>query len=258
MASDFPTKFKQLLFGGEYFVHLQRMSKITIAIDGYSSCGKSTIAKALAVKMNYAYIDSGAMYRCITLHCLRKDLIKNQKFNKDEIIAALPEIKLYFSFNSHTRTSESFLNGENVEKEIRGMEVAENVSKISSIKEVREFTVLIQRELGKHKGVVMDGRDIGSHVFPDAELKLFMTADVDIRVRRRQDELWSKGEHIEYDEVKRNLLQRDYDDTHRKESPLIKAKDAIVLDNSDLNKEEQLEFVVKLINDLLLTKDTLV
>ena len=234
------------------------MSNITIAIDGYSSCGKSTIAKALAAKLNYAYVDSGAMYRCITLYCLRKGIIKEQKFNKEEVIAILPEIRLSFQFNPHTKTSETFLNSENVEKEIRGMEVAVNVSKISTIKEVREYTVAIQRELGKHKGVVMDGRDIGTHVFPHAELKIFMTADTEIRTQRRRDELWSKGQHIEYEEIKKNLLQRDYDDTHRKESPLTKAKDAIVLDNSDLNKEEQLEYVIKLINDLLLTKDTLV
>ncbi|MFL5753793.1 MAG: (d)CMP kinase [Bacteroidia bacterium] len=234
------------------------MSKITIAIDGYSSCGKSTLAKALAAKLNYAYIDSGAMYRSVTLYCIRKGVIHNHKFNKEDVIALLPEITLSFQFNPHTKTSETFLNGENVEKEIRTMPVAENVSKISAIKEVREHMVLIQRELGKNKGVVMDGRDIGSHVFPDAELKLFMTADTDVRTQRRQDELWSKGQHVEFTEVKVNLMQRDYDDTHRKESPLIRAKNAIILDNTDLNKEEQLEYVLKLIGDQLLTKDTLV
>ncbi len=234
------------------------MSKITIAIDGYSSCGKSTIAKALAVKLNYTYIDSGAMYRCITLYALRNGLIRNQKFDKQEIINCLAKIDLDFRFNAQSKSSESLLNGENVEKEIRTMEVADNVSKISAIKEIREFVVRIQRKLGQHKGVVMDGRDIGSHVFPDAELKIFMTADTDVRTLRRMDELRSKGQYIEYDEVKRNLLERDYDDTHRKESPLIQAKDAVVLDNSELNKEEQLEFVIKLIDDMLLTKDSLV
>ena len=231
------------------------MSKITIAIDGYSSCGKSTLAKALAAKLNYAYIDSGAMYRCVTLYCLRKDIIKDFKFNKEEVIAILPDINLSFQFNPYTKTSETFLNDENVEKYIRTMKVAENVSKISAVKEVREFMVHIQRGLGKEKGVVMDGRDIGSHVFPDAELKIFMTADTEVRTQRRQDELWSKGQHIEFDEVKNNLVQRDYDDTHRKENPLIKAKDAIILDNTDLSREDQLEYVLKLISDLLLTKD---
>ena len=232
------------------------MSNITIAIDGYSSCGKSTLAKALAAKLNYAYIDSGAMYRSVTLYCMRKGLIVNKKFNPEEIIACLPEIQLKFEFNPYTKTSETYLNNENVEKEIRSMEIAENVSKISTIKQVREHMVAIQRQFGINKGVVMDGRDIGTHVFPNAELKLFMTADIETRVNRRMDELTSKGEHVEFDEVKQNLQQRDYDDTHRKESPLTKAKDAIVLDNTDLNKEEQLEYVIKLINDSLLTKDT--
>jgi cytidylate kinase len=231
------------------------MSRITIAIDGYSSCGKSTLAKALAAKLNYAYIDSGAMYRCVTLFCLRKGLINNKKFIAEEIIACLPEIELRFQFNPFTKTSETFMNDENVEKEIRSMEVAANVSKISTIREVRQHMVAIQRRFGIDKGVVMDGRDIGSHVFPDAELKLFMTADIETRVNRRMDELNSKGQHVEFDEVKLNLQQRDYDDTHRKESPLTKAKDAIVLDNTDLNKEEQLEYVIRLINDLLLTRD---
>lgn len=231
------------------------MSRITIAIDGYSSCGKSTLAKALAAKLNYAYIDSGAMYRSVTLHCLRKSLIINKQFTPEEIIGTLAEINLDFKFNPHTKTSETFLNGENVEKEIRVMEVAENVSKISAIKEVRQHMVAIQRQLGSSKGVVMDGRDIGTHVFPRAELKLFMTADIETRVNRRMDELNSKGQHVEFDEVKKNLEQRDYDDTHRKESPLVKAKDAIILDNTDLNKEEQLEYVIRLINDLLLTRD---
>src|ERR1700741_5457670 len=215
------------------------MSSITIAIDGYSSCGKSTLAKALAAKLNYAYIDSGAMYRSVTLFCLRKGLIKNKKFIPQEIISCLPDINLSFQFNPFTKTSETYMNGENVEKEIRSMEIAENVSKISTIKEVREHMVAIQRKFGANKGVVMDGRDIGTHVFPNAELKLFMTADVEVRVHRRMDELNSKGQHVEFDEVKLNLLQRDYDDTQRKESPLIKAKDCIVLDNTDLTREEQ-------------------
>ena len=232
------------------------MSKITIAIDGYSSCGKSTLAKALASKLNYAYIDSGAMYRSVTLFCLRKRIIaKDKKLDAKRVIEQLPLIEITFAFNPHSKSSETFLNGENVEKEIRSMEVAENVSKISTIKEVREQMVQLQRSFGKDKGVVMDGRDIGSHVFPDAELKIFMTADNEIRTQRRLDELKSKGTSISFEEVKKNLLERDHDDTHRKESPLIKAEDAIVLDNTELNKEQQLEFVMKLISDLMLTKD---
>jgi CMP/dCMP kinase len=230
--------------------------RITVAIDGYSSCGKSTLAKALAARLNYAYIDSGAMYRSVTLFCLRQGIIKDHSFLKDEVVKILPDVHLNFKFNPHHKTNETFLNGENIEKEIRTLEVASHVSAISAIKEVREKMVFIQREFGKNKGVVMDGRDIGTTVFPNADLKIFMTADLDVRVQRRYDELHSKGEHISFEEVKHNLLDRDHQDTHRKESPLIKAKDAVVLDNTDLDKEQQLEFVLKLISDLKLTKDT--
>ena len=226
------------------------MSKILIAIDGYSSCGKSTVAKALAASLGYAYIDSGAMYRCVTLFALRKGAIKDHSFLHDEIIKLLPEVKLHFEFNPHSKSSDTYLNGENVEKEIRQMIVSENVSKISTIHEVRVQMIAIQRELGKNKGIVMDGRDIGTNVFPDAELKLFMTADSDIRTQRRYDELSAKGQHVSFNEIKQNLLDRDYQDTHRKENPLIKANDAIVLDNSELTREEQLEFILKLIRVL--------
>jgi len=232
------------------------MSKIIVAIDGYSSCGKSTLARALALRMGYAYIDSGAMYRCVTLYALKSGIIKDKKFENEEIIHSLPRISISFQYNSHTKANDTYLNGENVEKQIRTLEVAALVSKVSTIKEVRAHMAAIQRELGKNKGIVMDGRDIGTHIFPEAELKIFMTADVDVRVQRRLDELNSKGMHVEKSEVKANLLQRDYDDTHRKENPLVKAKDAVVLDNSDLSKEEQLEFVVKLISDLTLTRDS--
>lgn len=229
------------------------MSKITIAIDGYSSCGKSTLAKALAAKLGYAYVDSGAMYRTVTLYALRKGIIKDHGFIEDEIIKVLPEINLTFQFNPHTRSSETFLNAENVEKELRHMVVSENVSKVSAIKAVRTKMIIIQRELGKNKGIVMDGRDIGTNVFPDAELKLFMTADPDVRTQRRFDEMLSKGLHPTFLEVKRNLLDRDHEDTHRKENPLTQAKDAIVLDNTDLSREQQLEYVIKLISDLTLS-----
>ena len=230
--------------------------KITIAIDGYSSCGKSTIAKALAQKLNYSYIDTGAMYRAVTVYGLQHNLIDySKKPDFSKLIAALPNIKVVFIFNPHTKTSETYLNGINVDREIRTMEVNEIVSKVSSIKEVREKMVALQREMGKNKAVVLDGRDIGTNVFPDAELKLFMTADNMVRAQRRLDELSSKGDYHDVNEVLTNLLKRDYDDMHRKENPLIKAKDAIVLDNTDISKEEQLEFVLKLIADMQLTKD---
>lgn len=228
------------------------MPKITIAIDGYSSCGKSTLAKALAAKLGYAYVDSGAMYRSVTLYALKKGIIKDHGFIEDEIIKVLPEIRLNFKFNPSTRSSETFLNEENVEKEIRQMIVSQSVSQVSAIKAVRTKMILLQRQMGANKGIVMDGRDIGTNVFPDAELKIFMTADPDIRTQRRVDELSSKGQTVPFLEVKKNLLDRDYEDTHRKENPLIQAKDAIVLDNSDLSREQQLEFVLKLIQDLTL------
>ncbi|MBS1647414.1 MAG: (d)CMP kinase [Bacteroidetes bacterium] len=230
------------------------MSPIIVAIDGYSSCGKSTLAKALANKLSYAYIDSGAMYRCVTLYALQNGMIKDKNFLPEEIIPTLPYIHIRFQFNAHSKTSDTFLNDINVERNIRTLEVADFVSKVSAIKEVRSHMVALQRKMGKNKGIVMDGRDIGTNVFPKAELKLFMTADMDVRTQRRVDELNSKGMHVNYEEIKNNLLQRDYDDTHRKENPLTKAADAVVLDNSELNKEEQLDFVLKLMHDLMLDK----
>lgn len=232
------------------------MQKITIAIDGFSSCGKSTIAKALAQRLNYSYIDTGAMYRSVAVYALQNglfDFSKKPDFTK--LIESLPDIKVEFIFNPHTKTSETFLNGVNVDREIRTMDVNNIVSRVSSIKEVREKMVALQREMGKHKAVVLDGRDIGTNVFPDAELKIFMTADNKVRAQRRLDELSSHGDYHDLEEVLQNLLKRDYEDVHRKENPLIKAKDAIVLDNTDINKEEQLEFVLKLITDMQLTID---
>lgn len=235
------------------------MLKITIAIDGYSSCGKSTIAKALAQRLNYSYIDTGAMYRAVTLYALRNGLIDTKRnIDNEALIKALKQIKVDFKFNTQSKVSETFLNDENVEHDIRTMEVSDNVSKVSTIHEVREKMVALQREMGKNKGVILDGRDIGTNVFPDAELKLFMTADNEIRAQRRLDEFSSKGQYFTLEEVKLNLNKRDYEDTHRKENPLTKAKDAIVLDNTDLNKEQQLEFVLKLIADMQLTKDPVV
>ncbi len=231
------------------------MSKITIAIDGYSACGKSTLAKALAQKLNYNYIDTGAMYRAVTIYCLRNNIISDNKVDTERLIKSLHDIEVSFIYNTQSKTSEVILNGEHVESEIRTMQVASNVSSVASIKEVRYKMVLLQREMGKNKGVIMDGRDIGSHVFPDAELKLFMTAENDVRTQRRLDELSSKGEYHSFKEVQHSLEKRDHDDTTRKENPLKQAEDAIVLDNTDLSKKEQLEFVIKLIDDLLLTKD---
>jgi len=231
------------------------MSKITIAIDGYSSCGKSTVAKALAGRLGYNYVDSGAMYRAVALYCLRNRIITDNQLDTEILLQHLNNINVSFEYNPVTKTSETFLNGENVEKDIRMMDVSDNVSKVSVIHEVRLKMVAMQRLLGKGKGVVMDGRDIGTNVFPHAELKIFMTADPDVRVQRRLDELTAKGVKVSFDDVRQNLESRDYEDTHRKENPLTKAKDAILLDNSDINKEQQLEYVLKLINDLLLIKD---
>jgi CMP/dCMP kinase len=228
---------------------------LTIAIDGYSSCGKSTLAKALAARLNYSYIDSGAMYRCVAFYAFKNGYIDNGHFKESEIIALLPKIRIEFRFNPKLKTNEIYLNDEFVEKYIRGMEISRFVSEISQIKKVREDMVERQRSFGKNKAVVMDGRDIGTNVFPNAELKLFMTADPDIRVQRRLDELKSKGEIVSEDEVRKNLEHRDYEDTNRKENPLIKADDAIVLDNSELTKEEQLDFVLRLIEDLKLNTD---
>ncbi len=236
------------------------VQKITIAIDGYSSCGKSTLAKALAHKLHYNYIDTGAMYRAVTLYAIRHNWAGAGKaVNSVALINALTQIELHFELNAHTHHSDIFLNNENVEHEIRTMQVSDWVSRVSAIKEVREKMVNLQRKLGRGKGVVLDGRDIGTHVFPNAELKLFMTADPDVRARRRLDEYSSKGQYFTLEEVKKNLQQRDHEDINRKESPLIKAEDAVVLDNSELSREDQLEFVLKLINDLHLVakKDTI-
>lgn len=232
------------------------MEKITIAIDGYSSCGKSTLAKALAQRLNYSYVDTGAMYRAVTYYALKNDFIDpSQNVDVAGLINSLEKIDVSFVFDANTKTSETFLNGVNIEKEIRTMEVSENVSKVSSIKEVREKMIALQRHMGKKKGVVMDGRDIGTNVFPKAELKLFMTADNNIRAQRRLDELSSKGQYYSLEEVKQNLLKRDHDDSNRKENPLIQAEDAVVLDNTDLSREDQLEFVLKLIEDIYLTPE---
>ena len=222
------------------------MRKITIAIDGYSSCGKSTIAKGLAKELNYVYIDSGAMYRAVTFYCIQNNIIKNGKFEPGEVISAMNNIHLDFGQNNITGLSEMNLNGKSVEKNIRDMNVSSFVSPISAIKEVRDNIVALQREFGKVKGIVMDGRDIGTNVFPLSELKIFMTADEEIRAERRWKELKEKGISVSKEEVKKNISHRDYEDTHRLHNPLRKADDAIVLDNTDMTLDEQLQFVVDL------------
>lgn len=220
--------------------------KLIIAIDGYSSCGKSTLAKQLAKQLNYTYIDSGAMYRAITLFFLRNHVNwQNEKEVKD----ALKNIQLEFLPNALSGISEMYLNGENVEYVIRDMVVAEKVSEVAAIKEVREFAVHQQQLMGQHKGIVMDGRDIGTTVFPKAELKVFMTADIAVRVERRFKELFAQNPNITIEEVKNNLELRDYIDSHREVSPLQQAKDAVVIDNTKLSPLEQLTKTLQLANE---------
>ncbi|MFW5822287.1 MAG: (d)CMP kinase [Tangfeifania sp.] len=226
--------------------------KIIIAIDGHSSCGKSTLAKSLARELEYIYIDSGAMYRAVTLFALRNGLIVNREIlNKKELIERLKEIKITFEWDSKTEKNITFLNEENIEDEIRQIEVSNNVSPISTIPEVRKEMVKQQRENGKDKGIVMDGRDIGTVVFPDAELKIFMTASPEIRAKRRFVELQEKGVKVDFDEVLANVEERDNIDSTRETSPLKKADDAIVLDNSNLNREEQLQWALQKANEII-------
>lgn len=212
--------------------------KITIAIDGHSSCGKSTLAKDLAKTLGYRHIDSGAMYRAITLYFIRNNISIN---HIDEVKEALGNIRLSFVKNEATGQSEICLNGEDIAHLVQDMIVAEKVSDVAAVKEVREFAVAQQQEMGKDKGIVMDGRDIGTVVFPNAELKIFMTAEMDIRVNRRFQELYQKNPNITYEEVTANIQMRDYIDSNREESPLTQAPDAVVLDNTSLNREEQLK-----------------
>lgn len=226
-------------------------NKITIAIDGYSSCGKSTLAKQLAEELHYTFIDSGAMYRGVTLYALQNNLIHDGVVETEALIQKLKDIHLSFVLNPITLNKELVLNGEFVEKEIRSPKVASSVSLIARIKEVREKLVAKQRKLGEEGGIVMDGRDIGSVVFPNAELKLFVTASTAVRVQRRFDELKENGVKITPEEVKDNILQRDLIDTTRQESPLIQTTDAIVIDNSNLTREEQLELALALVDKSL-------
>jgi cytidylate kinase len=220
------------------------MGKITIAIDGFSSTGKSTIAKRLAASLGYIYVDTGAMYRAVTLFALNEGLIDTDgKVDAKGLTSKLASLQLEFVPNEDSGKSDMYLNGQNVEKEIRSMHVSRNVSKVSAIKEVREMLVKIQQEMGQHKGIVMDGRDIGTVVFPKAELKLYMTASPEKRAARRYKELLEKGEEVTYAEVLKNVEERDRIDSTRSVSPLKKAKDAIEFDNSDMGLEEQFERV---------------
>ena len=217
--------------------------KIIIAIDGHSSCGKSTMAKSLARKLKYIYIDSGAMYRAVTLYALRNGLISNGIPDIPKIIDELKNIKITFQWNEATEKNTTFLNGENIED--RQLEVSQNVSPVSTIADVRKEMVKQQRENGKNKGIVMDGRDIGTVVFPDAELKIFMTASPEIRAQRRFLELKEKGQEVDFDEILKNVLSRDKIDSTREVSPLKKADDALVLDNSNLTRKEQLQWALE-------------
>ena len=225
------------------------MKKITIAIDGFSSTGKSTLAKQLAKHLGYVYVDTGAMYRAVTFYAMQKDYVSENHLNKEALVKDLPNIKLQFHFNETLGFAEMYVNGTNVENEIRTLDVSRCVSQVAEVSEVRTKLVASQQEMGKNKAIVMDGRDIGTVVFPDAELKIFMNSSAQTRAERRYNELIEKGQHVTYDEVLENVQERDYIDTHREDSPLVKADDAIEINNSTLNKEEQFDLVLKLVEE---------
>ncbi len=226
-------------------------NKITIAIDGYSSTGKSTIAKQLANKLGYIYVDTGAMYRTVALFGLQNNLVGSDFVSQDALINQLENIKISFVFNADLGFAEVYLNDVNVEKKIRSLEVSNLVSKVAAISKVREKLVSEQQEMGLNKGIVMDGRDIGTIVFPNAELKIFMIASADTRAKRRFDELIEKGDDVSYEEIYKNVVERDQMDTTRADSPLVKADDAIEIDNSNLSKEEQFELILNLVQEKL-------
>ncbi len=225
------------------------MKKIIIAIDGYSSTGKSTVAKQLADYLGYIYVDTGAMYRAITLYAMQKGYISENHFDKKSLVNDLQNIKITFKLNSKTGKNKVYLNGKNVEKQIRTLEVSKFVSPIATVSEIRKKLVEQQQELGKEKGIVMDGRDIGTVVFPNAELKIFMTASPETRAKRRYKELVDTGEKISYKDIVENVKERDFIDTTREDSPLKKAKDAIEIDNSNLNREDQFYTILQLAQD---------
>ncbi len=225
--------------------------KIIIAVDGHSSCGKSTLSKQLASRLKYKYIDTGAMYRAVTLYALRNNLITSNEVEKHKLIRELENIEITFEYNPNSNNSDTFLNGENVENEIRRMQVSENVSHVATIKEVRQAMVILQQHMGVDGGIVMDGRDIGTVVFPQAELKVFLTASAQVRAKRRFDEMKEKGEEIPFETILKNVEKRDFIDSNREESPLLKAPDAIVLDNSNLTREQQLNQVLNWVTEIL-------
>lgn len=228
------------------------MKKIVIAIDGYSSCGKSTMAKNLARQLGYVYVDTGAMYRAVTLYALRHQLFKaDGEVDATSLQRAMPDIRISFQFNKQTGKPDTYLNDELVEQEIRTMKVSEKVSKIAALPFVRTALVAQQQRMGKDKGIVMDGRDIGTVVFPHAELKIFVTASAEVRAQRRYDELQQKGMPARYDDILKNVQERDYIDSHRKVSPLRKADDAIELDNSNLTIDEQQQWLLQQVNKVL-------
>lgn len=222
------------------------MNKIIIAIDGFSSTGKSTVAKQLAKALNYIYVDTGAMYRAVTYFALEHNLIGEGFFHSEKLIENLSNVNITFKFNENLGFAEVYLNGENIENEIRTLEVSKYVSPVSTISQVRQKLVEQQQLMGKDKGIVMDGRDIGTVVFPDAELKIFMTASAETRAKRRYKELLERGHNLSYDEVLENVTTRDHIDSTREDSPLVKAEDAIEIDNSDLTIEAQLDSLIKL------------
>lgn len=226
-------------------------SKIIIAIDGHSSCGKSTVAKQLAKLLGYIFIDTGAMYRSVTLFALRNGLAANGKVDELGLINRLGEITIDFRFNAEKQLNETYLNDENVEDEIRQLPVSNHVSPVATIKEVRAAMVKLQQEMGKNKGIVMDGRDIGTVVYPNAELKIFMTARPEVRAQRRYDELTGKGLEVDFDEILKNVLERDHIDSSRAISPLKQADDALLLDNSDITRKEQLDWVLSKVKEII-------
>jgi len=227
--------------------------KLIIAIDGHSSCGKSTLAKDLAKHFSYNYIDTGAMYRAVTLYVIENNLFTGKKIKEEELKKAFDsgKIKIGFQYNQETKKSETLLNGKNVENEIRGIEVSNLVSPVAVIPFVRHELVALQRKMGKEGGIVMDGRDIGTNVFPNADLKIFLTADAEIRAERRYKELTEKGQNVSYEEILENVEERDHIDSTRATNPLRQAEDAVLLDNSHISIEEQLQNAINLVNNLV-------
>lgn len=228
-----------------------KMTKIIIAIDGFSSTGKSTIAKQIAKHLGYVYVDTGAMYRAVALFAMENGYINKESFDKETLVHALPDIRLQFKYNEQLGFAEMFLNDKNVEQEIRTLEVSQYVSRIAEISEVRAKLVEQQQKMGQERGIVMDGRDIGTVVFPDAELKIFMNSSAETRAQRRYEELTGKGQDVSYEDVLKNVQERDYMDSNREDSPLVVAKDAVEIDNSDLSKEQQFDQVMQLVKSVM-------